>query len=465
MILAGGSGTRLWPLSRMSYPKSSLGLASGESMLRETVRRASDPDRFAAPVLVCGVAHRFLVAETLRTLGVAPRAIVLEPVGRGTAPAVACAALTLAAEETTMLVLPSDHAVGDAAAFGRAVRTAARAAADGALVMFGIRPTGAATGYGYIRRGRPFGTRQGCFSVDAFIEKPDQEAAAEYAAHGAYDWNSGMFVFTVGTYLRELERLHPRTAARCRRAVDEAERDMDFVRLAAAPFGALEERSVDRAVMEHTDRAAVVPASFGWSDLGSWSSLWDIGAKDASGNVLAGDVVALDTSGSYIRGEGRLVAALGVEDLVIVADEDAVLVLPRRRAEEGGRVVNALRAAGRVEAIRHKLVRRTWGSCRTVHEDDRIQVKRITVNAGAALSPREHRNRAEYWVVVRGTAEVQRGDEIITLGESETIHIPPGTVHRVANRGEAPLAAIGVRCGDDFGEDDILRLDDGHGRA
>lgn len=467
VILSGGSGTRLWPMSRESYPKQLLPLTGDRSLLQETAERAHNSGRFGAPTVVCNAEHRFIVAQQLRDIGQTPKAILLEPVGRNTAPAAAVAAIMLAREDENALVLllPSDHAVADPLAFQSAVTTAAGAALDGALVTFGIKPGGPETGYGYIRRGEAIKGHNGCYKIGEFVEKPDLETAKSYLSAGGYDWNSGMFLFTAKRYLEELERLEPEIVAQCQKAMETAETDLDFVRIAEAPFAACPSKSIDYAVMEHTNQAAVVPADMGWNDVGSWTALWDDGAKDGSNNVVVGDVLTFDTSGSYLRSEGPLITALGVEDLVVVATADAILVMPKNRAQDVRTIVDALKTRGREEATMHPRVHRPWGYYQTVHEGERFQVKRITVNTGASLSLQSHHHRAEHWIVVNGAATVRRGNEEFVLNENESTYIPPNTLHRLENPGKMPLNLIEVQSGSYLGEDDIVRYEDNYGRG
>lgn len=466
VVLSGGAGTRLWPMSRASYPKQLLALTTDRSLLQETVARVDNAARFAPPMIVCNDEHRFIVAEQLKQMNVTPHSIVLEPMGRNTAPAVAAAAIMLAENDpgTLMLVLPSDHTVADTAAFQSAVTTAVGAAEDGALVTFGIKPTAAETGYGYIHRGAALDGRAGCFNVAEFVEKPDAATAARYLAAGDYDWNSGMFLMSAERYLDELETFEPDMVAACRSAVAGAEKDLDFLRLAVEPFEKCPSRSIDYAVMEHTGHAAVVPAEMGWNDIGAWTALWDIGAKDGSGNVLIGDVAAFDSANSYLRSEARLIAAIGVTDLVVVATDDVVLVLPKDRAQDVRMVVEALKSRNRPETTFNPTVYRPWGYYQTVHEGERFQVKRITVNVGASLSLQMHRHRTEHWVVVNGAARVTRGEETFMLNENESVYIPTNTRHRLENPGKVPLNLIEVQSGSYLGEDDIVRFEDDYGR-
>ena len=466
VILSGGAGTRLWPMSRRLRPKQLLPLTSERSMLQETAHRVAGPD-FAPPVIVCNEDHRFMIAEQMREIGLRPEAIVLEPAARNTAPAIAAAALHLEARdpEAVMLVLPSDHVIENTDAFRAAVATAAAAARHGALVTFGVQPTRPETGYGYIRRGAALADFAGCYRIDAFVEKPDPETAERYVAAGDYAWNSGMFVLPVRGFLEELDRLEPEMLAGCRAAVAGARQDLDFLRLAREPFAAVRSISVDYAVMERTDRGSMVPVDLGWNDVGSWWALWEIGDHDADGNVTSGDVITEDVHNCYLRGERNLVAALGIQDLVVVATDDVVLVVPRDRAQEVKTLVERIEAAGRSEHYVHPRVFRPWGWYQAIDSGPRFQVKEIVVNPGQRLSRQMHYHRAEHWVVVSGTARVTRGEESFFLTEDQSTYIPHNTKHSLENPGRVPLRMIEVQSGGYLGEDDIVRFDDAYGRA
>jgi mannose-1-phosphate guanylyltransferase/mannose-1-phosphate guanylyltransferase/mannose-6-phosphate isomerase len=454
-------------MSRTLYPKQLLTLLGHESLLQQTVRRVSDRQRFAAPLIVANEEHRFVIAEQLRGAGVPPRAMLLEPVGRNTAPAACVAALMLVETEpeALMLVMPSDHAVGDQAGFLAALERAAAAARNGALVTFGITPERPETGYGYIRRGGCRDGVDGVFDVAAFVEKPGPAEAQRYLAAGEHLWNSGIFLFPARLYLDELERLRPEMLAACRKAVVAARRDADFVRLDREAFAAGPADSIDYAVMEHTRHAAVAPVEMGWSDIGSWDALWAMSGKDTAGNALAGNVVAEATRNCYLRSEAGLVAAVGVEDLVVVATDDAVMVAPRDRTQEVKGLVARLAKEGRGETAALPTVHRPWGSYTSLHNGHRVQVKHIVVKPGGKLSLQLHHHRAEHWVIVQGTAKIRRGDEELMLTEDQSTYIPLGTAHRLENPGKIPLHLIEVQSGSYLGEDDIIRLDDIYGRS
>jgi mannose-1-phosphate guanylyltransferase/mannose-1-phosphate guanylyltransferase/mannose-6-phosphate isomerase len=435
-------------------------------MIQETAARVGDKKRFAPPLVICNDAHRFVVAEQLRAIAI-EGAIVLEPVGRNTGPAVAAAALILSREDAAalMLVLPSDHVIADTKAFDKAIATAKAAAETGALVTFGITPSGPETGYGYIERGAALEGVAGAYRIARFVEKPDRRTAENFIAGGRHAWNSGMFLFRAGRYLDELQRFQPRILAAARAAVEAGVDDLDFFRLDGSAFARAPAISIDYAVMEPTEAAAVVPADIGWSDVGAWSALWELGDKDGDDNVVLGDVVAIDVAGSYLRSEGPLIAAFGVRDVVVVACEDAVLVAPRDQVQEVRRLVEAMAAAGRHEQASPSIVHRPWGTYQTVDADDGFQVKRLTVKPGARLSLQKHAKRAEHWVVVRGTARVTRDDDLFDLEVNQSAYIPLGAVHRLENPGAEPLHLIEVQSGDYLGEDDIVRLDDIYGRG
>jgi mannose-1-phosphate guanylyltransferase/mannose-6-phosphate isomerase len=467
VILSGGSGTRLWPMSRAQYPKQLLPLLTERTLLQEAGLRIADAKQFAAPLVISNDEHRFIVAEQLRLAGVTPAAIILEPLGRNTAPACCVAALNLAAAapDALMLVMPSDHAITDATAFKAAVHCAADAARTGKLVTFGIAANRPETGYGYIKRGTPLARVEGAFEVAGFVEKPDRARAETYVADPAYSWNSGIFLFPVKLLLAELERLQPAMVAACRDALAKAKRDLDFLRLDRDAFAKAPSDSIDYALMEHTSHAAVVPVEMGWSDVGTWDALWLVGAQDNAGNVTAGDVVAEDTKNSYLRAESGLLAVLGVEDLVVVTTSDAVMVSRRDRAQDIKQLVARLERGKRSELVSHPLVHRPWGTYRSIHNGERVQVKHIMVKPGGILSLQMHHHRAEHWVVVTGTAKVTKGNEELILHENESTFIPMGTRHRLENPGKIALHLIEVQSGSYLGEDDIVRYEDTYGRA
>ena len=466
-ILCGGSGTRLWPLSRRSHPKQLLSLLEPMTLLQVTARRFADTDRFAAPIALCSEAYRFIIGEQIRGAGMSPGAIILEPEGRNTAPAAAVASLWALRQDPEAIVLlsPSDHVIGDQAAFRAALDLAADTARrTGALVTFGIRPDKPETGYGYIEAGDPLPGADGVLSVRRFVEKPDAATARGYVDGGRHLWNSGLFLFRASDFLAELKGLEPAMLAACEAAVDKASTDLDFVRLDAEAFGASPSNSIDYAVMEKTDRAAVIPVSMGWSDVGSWAALRDVAEKDASGNAIWGDVIAIDTSNSLVRSEGPLVVTYGLDNLVVVATKDAVLVSTAEAAHDLKRVVSRLDGLKREETESHARVFRPWGWFETMDLGTGFKVKRIAVKPGQRLSLQSHRHRAEHWVVVSGTAEVTSGDRVMTLQANESTYIPAGTTHRLGNAGDTELQIIEVQSGGYLGEDDIIRFDDIYGR-
>lgn len=462
VILSGGSGTRLWPLSRASLPKQLLALHGERTMIQETVTRAGMAGN-AAPLLICNDDHRFMVAEQMRQIGVKPGGIVLEPFGRNTAPAAAVAALLTAEQdpEGLVLLLPSDHVVGDMAAFAIAVSVAAQAAAAGNIVTFGITPTAPETGYGYIQRTDIIADADGAFRVERFVEKPDEATAQGYLAAGNYSWNSGMFVFRADIMLEELSRYCPEVVPAVRRALEKSRRDLDFVRLDAEAFSEVPNISIDYAVMEHTKRAAVVPCTIGWNDVGSWSSLWEIQPHDDNGNVFIGDVVSAGAKNSFVRSEKRMTALVGVDNLVVVNTKDAVLVADKDRTQDVKLIIDQLKKAGRSEAVEHTVIFRPWGSYEIVDSGERFLVNHIMVKPGGRLSLQMHHHRAEHWVVVQGTARVTCGDAVTILHEDQSTYIPLGEKHRLENPGKVPLCLIEVQTGPYLGEDDIVRFDDG----
>ena len=468
VILCGGSGTRLWPMSRGALPKQYLKLTSDKTLVQQTALRLHGMSDISAPFIITGSEHRFLVAQQLREVGVVPSSIVLEPTQRNTAPAVAVAALLAMRQspDALLLVLPSDHVVQQEAAFVELAATAAQVASGGLLVTFGIQPTEPHIGYGYIRSGAPLVGDDRVFKVDAFVEKPDLITARRFIQEGHYHWNSGMFMMKAATYINELRKLEPEIARFAEQALENAVHDDDFVRLDPVSFAKCPSMSVDYAVMEKTNRAAVIVATdFGWSDIGSWTALAALAKPDKDGNALVGDVMTEDVTNSYIRADHRMVAAIGLDDVVIVETADAVLVAHRDKAQDVKKIVERLNASGRDESVTHRRVVRPWGSYEEIDQGARFQVKRIVVNPGAQLSLQMHHHRAEHWIVVKGTALVTNGDTEKMLTENQSTYIPLGVAHRLRNPGKIPLELIEVQSGAYLGEDDIVRFEDIYGRV
>jgi mannose-1-phosphate guanylyltransferase/mannose-6-phosphate isomerase len=470
VILSGGSGTRLWPLSRELYPKQLLPLVGKGTMLQETLARITGVEDVGAPIVVCNEHHRFLVAEQLLEAGTRPQAIILEPVGRNTAPAVAIAAMAAVADlpanvqggaDPVLLILPADHVIHDVKAFQAAIAVGRRVAEDGKLATFGVVPSKPETGYGYIRRNEGAGP---AFSIAQFVEKPDLATAKQYVESKEYFWNSGMFMFRASVVLEQLRTLAPEIYQACAQAYTAAKRDLDFTRLPAKEFGACPSDSFDYAVMEKTRHGVVVPLAAGWSDVGSWSALHEAMPGDGDGNVRLGDVLTADSQGCYLQSTSRLVAAVGLKDHVVVETKDAVLVAPKDRVQDVKELVSQLKKQGRYETSLHREVFRPWGSYDSIDHGDRFQVKRLMVKPGASMSLQLHHHRAEHWIVVAGTARITRGEETFLLEENQSTYIPLGTKHRIENPGKIPLHIIEVQSGTYLGEDDIVRFEDRYGR-
>lgn len=465
VFLSGGVGSRLWPVSRESYPKQFLPLTHELSMLQETVKRVRGLEGLSAPLVVCNEEHRFLVAEQFRAINQKAASILLEPEGKNTAPAVALAAIAAlrSDESAILLVLPADHVIQDAEAFRQAVQAGLPLAESGKLVTFGIVPTAPEIGYGYLKRGANIAGA--AFELDRFVEKPDFETAQGYVNSGEYSWNSGMFLFSAKVYLDELARHNPAMLEACQAAMVGTASDLDFVRVDAAAFASCPNDSIDYAVMEHTDQAAMVELDCGWSDVGSWSALWDVAEKDADNNHVFGDVLTQDVKGCYLRSQGRLLAAVGVSNLVVVETPDAVMVADKSRVQDVKAIVRQLQQSGRDEAKHQHRVYRPWGSYESLVVGDQFQVKRIIVKPGQRLSLQMHHHRAEHWIVVEGTAEVVCGERTMILSEDQSTYIPLGTKHRLSNPGVIPLELIEVQTGSYLGEDDIVRFEDIYGRS
>ncbi|WP_373500772.1 mannose-1-phosphate guanylyltransferase/mannose-6-phosphate isomerase [Desulfococcus sp.] len=470
VILAGGSGTRLWPLSRELHPKQLLGLVTDNTMLQDTLIRLSGVEDMAAPIVICNENHRFMVAEQLRAMGMGHADIILEPVGRNTAPAVAVAALRALAsgDDPLLLILPADHFIRDTQAFQKAVSAGVRLAGQDRLITFGIVPDAPETGYGYIKKGRLLSEEApeggpSAVAIERFVEKPDYDTAVAYVDSGDFCWNSGMFLFRAATLIAEMETWAPEMVAACRQALENGREDLDFFRLDRPSFEACPSDSIDYAVMEKTARGAMIPLQAGWSDLGSWEALWQAGKKDADDNVVHGDVLLHNVSNSYLRAGTRLIAAVGLKDHIVVETADAVLISPRSGVQDVKILVNKLKDARRGETVTHKTAFKPWGNSENLVKSEGFQVNLLTVKPGAALALQKHFNRAEHWIVVRGTAMVVRGDEEIILNENSATFIPQGLPHRLSNPGKIPLEIVEVQSGDYFGENDIIRLEDPYG--
>ena len=461
VILSGGSGTRLWPLSRSQHPKQFLPLVSNKTMVQETVLRLQGIQGIQPPMGVCNEDHRFMMAEQLREINAYPSAIILEPVGRNTAPAVVLAALT-AKPEDVLLILPADHVIDDVPAFQAAVDKANALAEQGYLVTFGIVPNQPETGYGYIKAGD--GLDQDSYKVASFVEKPDLETAKSYVASGDYYWNSGMFAFKAEQFLQELEKFQPEILAACKKSLIGANRDADFVRLDKEAFMACPADSIDYAVMEKTDKAVVIPLDAEWNDVGSWLALWDVTDKDENGNAVRGDVLTLDTHNSFLHSSSKLITTVGVDNIVVIETDDAVMIAAKDKVQDIKLIVDRLREEKRCEANIHKKVYRPWGYYHCIDEGDRHLAKRIVVKPGAKLSLQKHHHRAEHWVIVKGTALVTKEDQKILLSENESTYIPLGKIHCLENPGVIPLEMVEVQSGSYLGEDDIVRFEDDYGR-
>ncbi|QTA81587.1 Mannose-1-phosphate guanylyltransferase/mannose-6-phosphate [Desulfonema limicola] len=466
VILAGGSGTRLWPLSRELYPKQLLELTGNNTMLQDTILRLSGIEEMESPIIICNENHRFMVAEQMRNINVSPDAIILEPVGRNTAPAVAVAALkTLdASQDSLILILPADHFIKNTRVFHQALNTGIDYAKQGYLITFGIIPEAPETGYGYICKGEKLGIagknlEQEAYSIKEFVEKPDTETAAQYVNSGNYCWNSGMFMFKSSQVLGEMRKHVPGIVKACENALKNGNRDLDFFRLDKSSFEACPSDSVDYAIMEKTENGVMIPFQAGWNDLGSWEALWQVGKKDDNSNVVYGDVLLHDVDNSFLHASTRLLAAVGLKEHIVVETADAVLISPRNRVQDVKSLVNKLKAAKREETISHKTSFMPWGISELLVKSKWFQVKRLKIKAGAVISLQKHFNRAEHWIVLQGTALVTKGEEEIILTEDHSTYIRPGVPHRLVNPGKIPLEIIEVQSGSYIGSDDIVRLD------
>ncbi|EGR3111604.1 mannose-1-phosphate guanylyltransferase/mannose-6-phosphate isomerase [Vibrio parahaemolyticus] len=465
IIMAGGSGSRLWPLSRELYPKQFLAINSNLSMLQKTFQRLSNIEHFP-PMVICNEDHRFILAEQIRLGGYKHSGIILEPIGRNTAPAIALAALQALKEneDPILLVLPADHMIEDEVSLSNSISDGEFCAESGELVTFGIIPDSPETGYGYIKRGLARDKKESMFKVDSFVEKPKLELAEKYVESGEYYWNSGMFMFKASKYLDELKRYRPEIYQSCKRSLEKVQEDCDFIRVDQDEFKNCPDDSIDYAVMENTNNATVIPVSVGWSDIGSWSALWDKSFKDDNQNVQSGDIISVESYGNYLRSESKLVAAVGVKNLIVVETKDAILVADKNQVQEVKSVVSQLKKSNRTEHLLHREVYRPWGKYDSIDSGNRDHVKRITVNPGEKLSIQMHHHRSEHWIVVSGTAKVTNGEKTFLVTEDQSTYIPLGTVHALENPGKIPLEMIEVQTGSYLGEDDIVRFEDRYGR-
>jgi mannose-1-phosphate guanylyltransferase/mannose-6-phosphate isomerase len=465
VVLSGGSGTRLWPLSRKLHPKQLLPLLNETSLLQDTINRLKGLKDLEKTVVICNEEYRFMVAEQARSTTVGTSAIILEPIGRNTAPAIALAAFNAIQndENAVLLVLPADHDIKEIDAFHDAIEVGLKQAENGHFVTFGIVPDKPETGYGYIKSASAVGVNE-VADIDQFVEKPALDVAKTYLKEGGYYWNSGMFMFKASEYIKAIQKFSPEIYTTCLAAIDVAQRDMDFIRVGVEEFSKCPSDSIDYAVMEKVSNAVVIPVDIGWSDVGSWSALHEIGEQDDNNNILIGDTKSIATEGCNVRAEYKLVTTLGVENLIIVDTDDALLVASKDRVQDIKEIVESLSAENREEVSLHKRVCRPWGCYQGIDHSDRFQAKRITVNPGAVLSLQLHHHRAEHWIVVNGTAKVTKGEEVFILSENESTYIPLGTKHRLENIGKIPLELIEVQTGSYLGEDDIVRFDDVYGR-
>ncbi len=465
VILSGGSGKRLWPLSRSLYPKQFHSINNSRSLLQETVVRLSNED-FSNPLIICNQEHRFIVAEQLEEINVKAEAIVLEPIGKNTAPAAAIASILLSKRDLNAiaLIMPSDHVITDLEAFQEAIKIGLPAAQEEFLVTFGVQPVRAETGYGYIKKAKTIAGQEGCFHVERFVEKPTASAAKDFINEGDYLWNAGIFLFSIDKYLSELEESCPDVAKTCRLAVSDSIRDLDFLRLDTKAFNCCPSISIDNAVMEKSTEVVTVPVNIGWSDVGSWDALWQILEKDNDGNVTSGDIITKNTTNSLIHSQNKLVTAVGIKDAIIIATDDAILVSNKESAQGVNLIVEELESAGRSEHIIHAKVYRPWGWFQILETSDKFQLKVIHLKPNSKISLQRHKHRAEHWVVVKGTATITRDNKIVELQESQSTYIPTGMLHRLENKTDYNLEIIEVQSGNYFGEDDIERFDDEYGR-